>query len=300
MRLTADNVDDSMNIGRAPRPATPTPSVHGVPARYQGVKKSTNASEIPTELIAPDPDQPREECDPEALARLAESLKKMGQLQPIRVRWDDGRGAYMIIVGERRWRAATMAGLPTVSAIVVDDPMNPAELLAVQLVENCLHEDLKPIEQAKALKTLMDSNGWGVRQVADELAMVHANVSRALALLDLPESIQAQVEAGEISPATAYEISKLDDPVKQEALAGRVRTEGMTRDEVAEAIKPVPSSKSGGKSRRAANGKVRKESFRVRGGKITVENRRGLDDTLILAMLEEAAGKVRNRLQEAA
>ena len=155
----------------------------------------------------------------------------------------------MILVGERRWRAATMAGLAMMSAIVVDGPMDPAELLAVQLVENCLREDLKPIEQAKALKTLMDRNRWSVRQVADELAMVHVNVVRALALLKLPESIQAQVEAGDLPPATAYEISKVADPAEREALAARVRAEGMTRDEAVEAIKSAPSSKSGGKGR---------------------------------------------------
>jgi ParB family transcriptional regulator, chromosome partitioning protein len=300
LRLTADNVDDSMGIGRAPQPATPTPSVHGVPARFQGVKKSTNTAEIPTERIAPDPDQPREEYDPEALQRLAESLKTRGQLQPIRVRWDEGRGVYMILVGERRWRAATMAGLAMVSAIVVDGPMDPAEQLAVQLVENCLREDLKPIEQAKALKTLMDRNHWSVRQVADELAMVHVNVVRALALLKLPESIQAQVEAGDLPPATAYEISKVADSAEREALAARVKAEGMTRDEAVEAIKSAPSSKSGGKGRGVAKGKVRKvtaQLFRAGGGKITVENRRGLDDALTLAMLEEAAGQVKARLR---
>src|SRR5262245_8129818 len=80
-------------------------------ARWDGVSKVKNAALIPLDKIAVDPDQPREEFDPDALARLADSLKGRGQLQPIRVRWDGGKGAYVIVCGERRWRAAKMAGL---------------------------------------------------------------------------------------------------------------------------------------------------------------------------------------------
>jgi ParB family chromosome partitioning protein len=90
-----------------------------VPAHLQGVTRVKNVAQIPVEKIGPDPDQPREEFDEEALGRLADSLKARGQLQPIRVRWDEGRGLYVILVGERRWRAARMAGLPTLSAVIV-------------------------------------------------------------------------------------------------------------------------------------------------------------------------------------
>ena len=86
---------------------------------------------IPIEKIQSDPDQPREEFESEALDRLAESLKVRGQLQPIRVRWDEGRGVYVIIIGERRWRAAVQAGLPTMSCVVHDGSVDPGELLAL-------------------------------------------------------------------------------------------------------------------------------------------------------------------------
>ena len=120
--------------------------------------KSKNAVEIPLEKIT-DRDQPRDEFDAEALGRLAESLKARGQLQPIRVRWDQGSERYMIVVGERRWRAAQDGGIALAGAVVVDGPIATAELLAIQLVENCLREDLKPVEQAKAYKALMELNG---------------------------------------------------------------------------------------------------------------------------------------------
>ncbi len=173
LRSGASNIAESMGAGVTRGPGAAPLSTSSTPAQWQGVAKSKNAVEIPLEKIAPDPDQPREEFDEDALNRLAESLKTRGQLQPIRVRWDEGRGAYMILIGERRWRAAKLAGLPTVSAVVVEGTIDPAELLAIQLIENCLREDLKPIEQAKAFKALMERNGWTVRQVAQELAIDH-------------------------------------------------------------------------------------------------------------------------------
>jgi ParB family transcriptional regulator, chromosome partitioning protein len=245
-RLTAGNVNDSIGVGRPTRPVeSPAPSA---PARWQGVTKSKNAVEIPVEKIAPDPDQPREEFDEEALGRLAESLKTRGQLQPIRVRWDEGKGVYMVLVGERRWRAARMAGLSTLSAVVVEGLISPAELLAIQLIENCLREDLKPIEQAKAFKALMERNGWSARQVARELSIDHTGVARALALLTLPEDVLEAVEAGQIAPRTAYELTKIDDPTEQaeaarEAAAGRLK-----RDELAERTRK-PREGRGGKPR---------------------------------------------------
>jgi ParB family chromosome partitioning protein len=154
--------------------------------------------------IAADPDQPREEFDPEALQRLADSLRAKGQLQPIRVRWDEGRGAYIIICGERRWRAATMAGLETLHCVIVEGTVEPVELLAIQLVENALREDLRPVEQARAYRTLMDQKGWSTRQLAAELAVTQPQVVRTLALLDLPAVVQEAVEQGTLAPGTAY------------------------------------------------------------------------------------------------
>ena len=246
-RMTAGNVDDSLGVGRVPRLAESPGST--TPTRWQGVNKSKNAVEIPVGKVEPDPDQPREEFDEESLGRLAESIRTKGQLQPIRVRWDEGRGAYMILIGERRWRAVRMAGLPMINAVVVEGPIDPGELLAVQVIENCLREDLKPIEQAKAFRTLIDRNGWTVRQAAMELAINHSNVVRALALLELPGEIQERVERGAISPTTAYEISKAPDRETQQAVADATVSENLTRAEVAgivqavKAKRPVPATR---------------------------------------------------------
>ncbi len=208
-----------------------------VPGHLQGVTRSKDVAHIQLDRIAPDPDQPREEFDEESLGRLAESLKTRGQLQPIRVRWDQGRALYAIICGERRWRAAKIAGLESISCVIVEGALSSVDLLAIQLVENALREDLKPIEQARAYRQLMDQNGWSTRQVARELSVAQPQVVRALALLGLPEPVQQQVEQGALPPATAYEIAKLDSEADQRALAGRVVAEKMTRQETAEAVK---------------------------------------------------------------
>jgi ParB family transcriptional regulator, chromosome partitioning protein len=287
-RLTAGNVNDSIGVNRAPRPDVLPGAT--APAQWQGVTKSKNAVEIPLEKIERDPSQPREEFDEEALGRLAESLRTRGQLQPIRVRWDEGRGVYMVMVGERRWRAARMAGLPTLSAVVVDGPIEPGELLAVQLIENCLREDLKPIEQARAFKALMDRNGWSARQVARELSIDHTGVARALALLTLPAEVQGDVEAGRIAPRTAYELTKIDDLAEQ-AEAARAAAAGLLkRDDAARrASKPARAKAKGASKAR----KVTTRVFRTAPGpRLTIEWRKGLDDDLVLAALADAIGQI--------
>src|SRR5206468_5331750 len=110
------------------------------------------------------------EFEPGALERLAESLKERGQLQPIRVRWEAGMDKWVIIAGERRWRAATLAGLATVAAVEASGPLTDDEILGDQLVENCVREDLKPIEQARAFKALMDRNDWSAIRLAKALS----------------------------------------------------------------------------------------------------------------------------------
>jgi ParB family transcriptional regulator, chromosome partitioning protein len=304
-RMTAGNVDDSMGVGR--------PVVHGAqpssgpsaPARWQGVSKSRNAAEIPVSKIGPDPDQPREEFDAEALQRLAESLKARGQIQPISVRWVEDREQYVIVCGERRWRAASLAGLSILSCVVLDKPIPPGELLAMQLVENLLREDLKPIEQARAYRALMDANGWTVSRVARELAVDHSNVSRALALLSLPSPVQEQVEQGALPPATAYEVSKLEDPEVQREVADRVVAEGLSRAETVEAVRQAASKPRAGKSKAKGSGASNPTSrlptertLKTAGGiKVIARARKGIDLLAWAEALEEAARQVRAKLE---
>jgi ParB family chromosome partitioning protein len=212
--------------------ATPAP-----PSKHDGVKPLREARSIRLENLARDPAQPRQVFEAESLDRLAKSLADRGQLQPIRVRWDQELGKYLILTGERRWRAAMLAGIESLQAVVVERELSPTEILQEQLVENCLREDLLPIEQAQAFRTLMQSNGWSARRVAEELSLANSTVVKALALLDLAPAVQEQVESGALAPAAAYEVSKLADPQDQVEIAGRVVTEKLTRDQVAAAVR---------------------------------------------------------------
>ena len=187
------------------------------PDRYDGTQKARNVLEIPVDKIVRDPDQPRVEFDEEELARLAQSLRDHGLLQPIRVRWDEGRGKYVVLAGERRWRAAQLAGFATLTASV-DDPAAD-RVLEIQLVENALRVDLNPVEKANAYRRLMDAKGWSQTELAEHLSLHKASVSRTLALLGLPAEIQVQVEQGQISPSAGAILARVEDPAEQAALA---------------------------------------------------------------------------------
>ena len=294
LKSGAANIAESMGSGVTRGPGATPLSTSTTPARWQGVTKSKTAVEILLDKIDRDPGQPREEFAAEALERLAESLKARGQLQPIRVRWDEGRGVYVVVVGERRWRAARMASMATLSCVVMEGPIEPGELLAIQLVENAVREDLKPIEQAKAFKSLMDRNGWTVRQVAQELAIDHAGVVRALALLKLPESVQASVEAGEIAPRTAYELSKVADPVEQAALVKEAAAGRLKRDDVTERARNLQKGKGTSKGR-LKRPTVR--TVRTSAAKVTVEFRKAVEPLDVLAALREALRTIEAELE---
>jgi ParB family chromosome partitioning protein len=234
----------SLGAGRTPprldAAVTPVQS----DAREQGVRRSQDTAVIELDRIVRDPNQPREEFDHEALERLAESLKARGQLQPIRVRWDEGQGAYVIICGERRWRAARMAGFTSLTCVIHEGPLSEGETLAIQLIENAVREDLKPVEQARAYKALMEQSGWDGKRLAAELNVTPATVSRVLALLDLPAPVQEKVEQGALPASTAYEISKLDTPDAQTVMAELVVSEGLSKTEVVEAVKNIKAKRA--------------------------------------------------------
>jgi len=170
-------------------------------------------------LVESDPHQPRTEFSPDAIQRLAKSIKEKGQLHPIRVRWSDDRGKWIVISGERRWRATKEAGLPTIDCYFQNDDLDSSVVLEQQLIENLLREDLKPMEQARGFAALMELNDWTGKQVANSLHVAPSTVSRALALLDLPPEVQDRVSRGEIAARAAYEITKLPSAEAQRSIA---------------------------------------------------------------------------------
>jgi len=295
------NVRESMGDFDGVVRGAPAAGPRTMPAHLVGVVRSKDVSQIAIDRIDRDPAQPREEFDSDGLERLAQSLRQRGLLQPIRVRWDAGQERYVIICGERRWRAAKLAGLESLACVIVEGDLTHQERLAIQLVENALREDLKPIEQARAYKALMEVQGWSVRQLAAELSIHHGQVVRAMSLLDLPEVIQEQVGQGTLAPATAYEISKVGDEQLQEELAARVVQQGLSRDETIEEVRAAASQRLGkGKGRGPARGRkkpVTVRTFRAAGCKVTVENRRGVDTQMAIAALRETLAQLESQFQ---
>jgi ParB family transcriptional regulator, chromosome partitioning protein len=291
-----------------PRPTVTTstaPPFHGETAKYRGASRLRDALAVELDRIIPDPDQPRKEFDSQALEDLAASLKARGQLQPIRARYDAQADRWVIVAGERRYRAAIVAGLPSVMLIEAKGSADPDEILEDQLVENCLREDLKPIEQARAFRTLIDRRGWSYRQLSDHLHVAPASVARALALLELPDDVQGRVEAGELAPSVAYEVSRIDDQATQREVAARVVAEGLNR---AEAVQEVRRAESRSTVKRAGAKKGRggakpklptERTIKTSVGlKVTVEGRKGIEPAAMVAALREVTAKVENELAE--
>ena len=121
------------------------------------------------------------------------------------------------------------AGIPTMTATILARAPEAGERLALQCIENLLRSDLRPVEEAKAYRQLMSLNGWTAAQLSRELAVSESKVTRAMALLELPEPVQTQVESGILPPATAYEISKVEDRER----TGRARRAGRPREALA-------------------------------------------------------------------
>jgi ParB family chromosome partitioning protein len=303
------NLAESMGAGRsrageggaAAAKADPGPA-----SRLDGTTRLRSGAEIAVERITPDPNQPRTEFDDEAIDRLAASLKSHGQLQPIAVRWGEAEGRYVIVTGERRWRASVRAGKPTVTAVVLEGAASASQILEMQLIENALREDLKPVEQARAFRALMDRNGWPALRLAETLHLNVATVTRALALLDLPAPVQDRVEAGTIAPSVAYEISKVEHPDDQHALAERVVNEGLSRAETIRAVRKAarPSSRTTRGKSGSGGRKVTSRVIRTSAARVTVDLRKAADTGAVLRALREAVRALEDELgghgQEAA
>jgi ParB family chromosome partitioning protein len=152
--------------------------------------------ELPTELIKPNPNQPRTKIDPESLAGLASSIEANGVVQPLLVR-PLPDGSYELIAGERRWRAAQAAGLAKVPAVVRDQELD--ERLQVALIENMVREDLNPVDEARACAALVDELGLSKEELARRVGRSRPAVSNLIRLLDLPDEALELLESGELS-----------------------------------------------------------------------------------------------------
>lgn len=185
--------------------------------------------------INPAPEQPRKFFDPDALAALAESIRRYGVLQPITVRRLP-RGGYVIIAGERRWRAARMAGLEYIPAHVVEADDRLAAELA--LIENLQREDLNPIEEAEGYQALIDGFGFTQEEVAETVGKARATVANSLRLLALDEEVRGMVRSGALSAGHARGLLTLRPPV-QRSLAEDAVSQRLSVREVEAAARKI-------------------------------------------------------------
>jgi ParB family chromosome partitioning protein len=182
-------------------------------------------ADVPLAQVRPGAHQPRRRFDNDALAQLADSIKAGGVIQPLILRSLPGSG-YEIIAGERRWRAAKLAGLETVPAIIKD--IDNQTVMEVAIIENLQREDLNPIEEAEAYLRLTDDFHLSQEDVARKVGKDRSTISNTLRLLKLPKHIQGDVIAGALSAGHARAILALATPKAQMALAEQIRSRGLS------------------------------------------------------------------------
>jgi ParB family transcriptional regulator, chromosome partitioning protein len=182
----------------------------------EGEDGGAELRELHVDLVAPNPDQPRKRFDDEALQALADSVKERGVLQPVLVRPRPG-GSYELVAGERRWRAARLAGLETLPALV--QQRDDAQSLEDALIENMAREDLNPIEAARAVAGLVEELGLTREEVGRRVGRSRVAVSNLLRLLDLPDEALALVEDGSLTEGHGRALLLADDHAERRSIA---------------------------------------------------------------------------------
>ena len=225
-----------------------------VDAPFLGEGKFRHSFEAGIDKISPDPNQPRRSFDQAALDELAESLKAQGQLQPILLRQDPShRDMWIVVAGERRWRAAKLAGWTSILAVPHEGNSTSAALM-----ENLMRVDLNPVEEARGIRNLLDHNKWSQRKAAVELGMDQARISRAIRVLSLPEEFLDLAGKSAVPMNVLVGIAREDDTVCREglmrkALAGELTVASLKNKSAAEEVQMEKAVAQGANRRRRLN-----------------------------------------------
>src|SRR3989338_1138245 len=188
--------------------------------------------------IRPNPEQPRHDFDDDGLKELSKSIRKYGVLQPLlvsKVEEENRQGLnvyYQLIAGERRLRAAKIAGLPHVPVIIRDDFKQDKERLEVALIENVQREDLNPLEEAEAYQKLSKDFSLTQREIAEKVGKSREVVANTIRLLNLPQDIRDSLRAGKIARASARALLAFDDPTKQRQVYESILAGGVSSRDV--------------------------------------------------------------------
>ena len=240
--------------------------------------------EVATDAIVPNPRQPRQVFDEEALAELEHSIREFGLMQPIVVR-ELGPGSYELVMGERRWRAAHQAGMDRIPAIVrstADD-----EMLRNALLENIHRVQLNPLEEAAAYQQLLQEFGVTHEQLATRIGRSRPVITNTIRLLRLPVAVQRRVAAGVLSAGHARALLGLDEPAAQEDLATRIIAEGLSVRATEEAVTLSRSEPS-----RAAPKPMARRPMRAPGLQELAENLSDTFETRVKVELGRRKGRI--------
>ena len=217
-------------------------------------RRTAGVQELPVELVRRNPDQPRRNFDAEALQELADSIRERGVIQPILVRPMAGApGEYQIVTGERRWRAAQVAGLHQIPAIVRE--LDDLEVVELALIENIQRADLNALEEARGYAAMIKRFNRSHEIIAGIVGKSRSHVANTLRLMRLPETVQAHLEAGRLTAGHARALLDLDDA---ESLANRVIRAGLNVRQTEALAKrsragPEPAAKPGRGARKSAD-----------------------------------------------
>lgn len=224
---------------------------------YMPVSEEPSSEEIKEKVqivdiytVEPDREQPRKNFDPEKLQELSDSIRQYGVLQPLLVQKE--KDYYKIIAGERRWRAARLAGLTEIPVIVKE--FTPQDSMAVSLIENLQRQNLNPMEESMAYQKLLAEFSMTQEQVAEKLGKSRSAIANSLRLQNLPEAVQKSISEGMISMGHAKVLLGLDDKAEQTRLAVRIIGEKLSVRELEQILaekKPTKAKKKSEKKETA-------------------------------------------------
>jgi ParB family chromosome partitioning protein len=195
-----------------------SPSIISLLSPDGGVKPTT-IRQVPLGRIEANPEQPRLTFDEATLAELASSVKEHGVLQPVLIR-PRGEGSYQLIAGERRWRAAKLAGLETIPAMI--EEIDDDTALEIAIIENLQREDLSPLDEAIMYERMTTDHGYSIRKLAQKVGKDKGYIENRLRLADAPPEIKQLVSLRKDTLSHAYELLKVENPRKRQRLAAQV------------------------------------------------------------------------------
>lgn len=220
-------------------------------------KVDSGVIEVKINDIEPNTNQPRKYFDTEKLEQLAESIRKHGVVQPIIVRRENG--TYRIVAGERRWRAARLAGLTTIP--VIEKDLSNKQIMEIALIENIQREDLNPIEEAEAYHRLLNEFNMTQEELSNSIGKSRSAIANTIRLLGLPDKVKEKLIEGRITSGHARALLAIDNRELQEKLCDEIIDKNLTVRQVELLVKKKLAELSGSENKRNKNEKINKEEY---------------------------------------